>query len=443
MRRAWALAAFVAIAALAARCTFDGLDQYASGPGDAGDAGEEGDAVVDVSPSCAACTDAQACVQGKCETCTPTWSVLFPSTGVNAHDYEPATSTLYVSGAKQVGDAGATGYFAFVDTCTGTLERALDPPAIGDAGLGYLGSITRAGSTLYVGTAPPQPPNAGGFTRFDLGGQAFQSQVDVPQFSGAAHTDEIWQMVAAGADLWMSGTTMTEGSSAAAVVVKSNGSGPGCATPISGYTGNFGRAIAATPTDAWMAIAGTSIRVLHFASSSCSATAPCSCAPTWVSQPLTLTNDANTMGAHRSLLIGSTLYVAGWAIKQGSTTDWEGYVAQLDLASHAWGPTYTFDPTSAIDAIVNLATDGLRLYASAEQGWDGTSANYASASSKVIELPIPLVANPTPTVVDVPGLRVGWSIDVDATGMVLSGISATGTGSDGRSVRCTLASCPP
>ncbi len=428
----------LAFFAFAARCTFDGLDQYASGAKDAGEGGA--DVVADVSPSCALCTDAQACVQNKCETCTPTWSVPFANANVNGQYYEPASSTLYVSSAKHIGDAAATGYFGFVDTCTGTLERALDPPTIGDASLGYLGTSTHGGSTLFVDTVAPQPPNAGAFARFDLPSQTFQSLVDVPQFSGPPHTDEIWEAVSSGTDLWMSGTMMTEGASASAVIVKSDGT-TSCATPIAGYTGMLGRAIAATPSDVWMAIAGTSIRVAHFTPSSCSSTSPCSCTPTWVSPPMTLTNDTNTMGAHRSLVVASTLYVAGWAIKPNSTTDWIAYVAQLDLASHAWGPTYTYDPTSAIDAFVRVTTDGANLYASAATGWDGTG-NYASTSSKIVVLPIPLVASPTATIIDVPQLRVAWSIDVDATGMILSGLSTTGN-NDGRALRCTLSSCPP
>jgi len=88
-----------------------------------------------------------------------------------------------------------------------------------------------------------------------------------------------------------------------------------------------------------------------------------------------------------------------------------------------------------------VTTDGSNLYASAATGWDGTG-NYTSTSSKVVVLPIPLVASPSATIIDVPQLRVAWSIDVDATGMILSGLATTGN-NDGRTLRCTLSSCPP
>ena len=438
---ALALALGIVASVFAARCTFDGLDQYASGSNDGGPDGvAEGStdgAPLDVSPACSACTDAQSCVQGKCETCSATWSVPYAAVGANGHYYQPSTSTLYVSGSRQVGDAAATGYFAFVDSCTGTLERALDPPTIGDAAVGSLGQSAPSGSTLFVGAGVPQPPNAGGYATFNLTSQSFASLFGVPKFSSPPHTDEIWEIATANGHLWMSGTTLTDSPPQSPVIVKSNGAGSACAAVLP-YSGMSGRAIAATAADVYLAIAGNDVQVLHFGESSCPTTSPCSCAPSWTSQPFTLTNNMNTMGAHRSTIIGSTLYVVGWAIKQGSTTDWEGYVAQLDLASKAWGPTYTYDPTAAIDAFVNVATDGAHLYVSGESGWDGV--DYATASSEVVVLPVPLVANSTATIIDVPPLRVAWSIDLDATGMVLTGASS---GTDSRSVRCTRTSCPP
>jgi hypothetical protein len=185
-----------------------------------------------------------------------------------------------------------------------------------------------------------------------------------------------------------------------------------------------------------MAFAGNDVRVAHFDEGSCPTTMPCTCNPSWVSAPFTLTGSASPMSGHRSLLMGSTLYVVGWA--QKTATDFEAYVAQLDLASHAWGPMYIYDPTAAFDAFVNIVSDGTKLYVSGVSGYDG--ATFSSAAAHVFVLPIPLVANSTPTIIDVPQLRVGWSLDLDATGMVLTGVSATAD-TDGRTVRCTRTSC--
>jgi hypothetical protein len=222
--------AFGVLLVAAAHCTFDGLDDYSKGSVDAGKDVLDG-APADVSPTCSSCTDAQACVQNKCETCKPTWSLVHPSLTANGHFYEPSTNTLYVEGSRQVGDAAATGYFAFVDSCTGTLEHALDPPVVGDAALGSLGIGPQAGSTLFVGATLPQPPYAGSYARFDLPSQSFQSVLGVPKFSTVAHTDEIWQLAPANGNLWGSGSMQTDTTSANPVVVKTDGLGSACFTP--------------------------------------------------------------------------------------------------------------------------------------------------------------------------------------------------------------------
>src|SRR5512143_4158895 len=105
--RASTTVGFVAagLSALAVRCTFDGLDQYTGGTKDAGLDGSSDGPPADVTAACAQCTDAQACVQGKCETCTATWSLVHSNASANGHYYEPGTSTLYVSSSRQVGDA--------------------------------------------------------------------------------------------------------------------------------------------------------------------------------------------------------------------------------------------------------------------------------------------------------------------------------------------------
>lgn len=439
-RRAPALVAVVAAVTIAlARCTTDGLDDYARGY-DAGPQDAAPDVAADAPPADGGnpcdCGLGQACVHRACETCAPTWSLDFPSVAANDHAFDVPSAMMYVAGSRSVGDAGATtGWLGVIDECTGKLERALDAPAVGGATLQGMNNPGLAGGKLYVRLYAPAP-SAGGYARFDLTTQAFDLAIPtLPSLSQG--NDETWMMAtSASGNVWWSGDLNWSPGPPSAAVGKASAAGV-CWKGYPSPNGS-GRALAIDGPDVYVAAASASVVIHHFDDAACAPPA-CACAPTWSSPALTI--NGRSMGAMRLRVVGTKLYALGWSFVDDMGSSWEGFVATLDLVTHTWNQPFTWDPTPRIDAFVAADVDATYLYLSAAQGWDGIT--WVSAAAKVVVLPRSFNGPTSVSVLDVPRLRVGWNLALDRRGgFVLAGLS-TDNGNDGRAIRCSLQTCPP
>lgn len=413
-----------AIAGLVTACAFWDLGAYSSGVG--GDAGVEASS-LDAAKE--ASSDAAACV--------PSFSLPFAGLSIR-EVLDPSKEVAYVAGGRETPDGGiggtGPGYLAIVDACAGKITKAYDPPKAGGNPTWLLGSPALSGASVYL-AAGSFPPLAG-YVRFDTATEAFTLAILAKP---SANNDEIWAVAAtANGNVWSSGTRATD-QVAAPWTTKGDATGQPCSYFPAPSPENYGRAIIATGNDVYQAVAAQSLRILHFDDAACAAKAPCgACTPSWVSPSFVAPGGA---GAHSAFALRATatkLYMSGFAV--ATATDYLGFVVELDLVSKTWGPAFTFNPSSAIDAIISLAfsADGTQLFAGAVKGWDG-SPKFVSATGMLFTLPIPFAATPLATNINLP-VVAPWSLDADARGVYVAGARDA---TDGLFIKCQSSTqCP-
>lgn len=408
------LAAAACGTACATACAFWDLGGYSSGADAGVDAGVDApvvDAATDAQPDAAACL--------------ASFTVPFPGLWIHAA-LDPAREVAYVAAGHDVPDGGlagtGAGYFAVVDACAGNVTKAFDPPLANGKATWALSYPALSGTSVYL-TAGFNPPFAG-YARFDTVTQAF---TQTPLSKPSAYVDELWSLTATAAGgVWLSGTRAVD-QSPGVWTGKGDVTGQPCSYfPLQGPE-NHGRAITSSGNDVYQAIADASLRVLHFDDAACAAKAPCgACLSTWASPSFVAPGSSGAHSAYALRTVGTKLYMGGFAVVTGN--DFLGFVAELDLATHKWGPVFTFNPSNAIDAFISLAVspDGKQLFAGAVKGWDG-SATFTSATGELFTLPIPFAAVPQATSINLP-VVAPWSVDADARGVYVAGTTDQGNG---------------
>jgi hypothetical protein len=416
----------LALAAGATACAFWDLEDYSS----IVDAGT--DAGVDASP-----LDAAKDAAGDAAVCVPSFSLPFPGLSIR-QVLDPSKEVAYVAGGRDVPDGGVggtgPGYLAVVDACVGKITKAFDPPVANGKATWSLASPSLSGTSVYL-AAGSFPPFAG-YVRFDPQTETF-TQATLPKPS--PYSDEIWALAAtASGSVWTSGTRATDQVSGI-WTVKGDATGQPCSYPTTQGPENHGRAIIAAGNDVYQATADQSMRILHFDDGACAAKAPCgACLPTWVSPSFVVPTSTGSQSVFALRATTTKLYVGGLAVV--SAADYLGFVVELDLATRAWGPVFTFNPSVAIDAVVSLAvsSDGTQLYAGAVKGWDGSS-KFVSATGMLFTLPIPFTATPQGTSINLP-IVAPWSLDADARGIYVGGSSDS---TDSLFIKCQSSTqCP-
>ncbi len=381
-------------------------------------------------PGCAA--NQQCNPQGLClDACTETW--LSPV----AHDVygialQPA-GDVYA-----VGSQGSDAWVGTLSTCNGSV-KATSAVAVPGASSTTGSAVAVVGSDVYIvgNTVTPTDPQNGMWARLSTGSL---SLLWAQPLYGSSGVDELWGIAAPpNGSLWMAGASSTDTTSTF-WGVKGEPSGAACgffALPGQGA----GRNVIASGADVYMVGAlGTAAVVARFDASSCSTSGPCPCNPVWQSQPLQV--GASMSEARGIAIAGSSLYVSGFAQETAGSTDYEAFVARVDINSGAIIGTWVSNPTAQIDALTDIATDGQRLYASGLMGWDG-SASFASGTAVVVALPFDISSATTMQwYTQIPSLDLAYRIALDTAaggGVYLGGLG----GSSGYVVRCTKAGvCP-
>jgi hypothetical protein len=90
--------------------------------------------------------------------------------------------------------------------------------------------------------------------------------------------------------------------------------------------------------------------------------------------------------------VGSTFYTSGFAGPAAGATNTYGFVASLASGATAWTVSAPQDPTTALDMIVHVASDGDALYAA---GLDG-QVTLNQGKPSLYRFSLPLTANASP-----------------------------------------------
>ena len=115
-------------------------------------------------------------------------------------------------------------------------------------------------------------------------------------------------------------------------------------------------------------------------------------------------------------------------------------VVQYEPTTKTWGSSWSIDPTTGIDTVLSLTTDGTSLYAALNEGFHPTEATGKTA---LLKFGLPISTASAPTRVAMPRLSTAWDVELDGVGGFLAvGRSATDA-ANGRFIRCALTSCPP
>ncbi|HEX7602665.1 MAG TPA: hypothetical protein VF316_13705 [Polyangiaceae bacterium] len=415
-------------AAFATACAFWDMGGYSTGADAGSDAGV--DAGVDAPP-----VDAAKDANGDAATCVPTFSVPYPGLEIR-EALDPSKEIAYVTSGHAAPDGGvSTGYLSVVDACSGKITKTFDPPLAGGKATWYLGAPAISGTAVYAASGS-NPPLAG-YMRFDTQTEVFTQAVLAKPSS---YTDEIWTVTApASGSVWISGTSSIDHAPSGIWTSKGDATGQPCGYFPPEAPENHGRAMIASGTDVYQAIADQSLKILHFDDAACAAKAPCgTCLPTWSTTSFVAPGGTGSQSAYALRLVGTKLYMSGFAVV--TSTDFLGFVVELDLPSRTWGPVFTFNPSTAIDAVVSLAgsPDGTQLFAGAVKSWDG-SPKFVSATGLLLTLPIPFGASPQATSINLPFVAP-WSLDADARGVYIAGLTDT---SDGLFIKCQSSTqCP-
>jgi hypothetical protein len=409
-------------------------DPYDGSPATA--AGDAGDAASDT--SIVTSTDAGA----DAATCAASYTLALPGPYVEAA-FDPASDRAYVAVGRDIPDAGApgdgSGWLGVVDTCAGAITKTFDPPLIGGKPATSLRAPLLAGGLLYMVENQPAP-SAGSFVRFDVAAQTFTA---TPVAKASQNLDEIWSSaVPSSGKIWASGTRAFDTGSSL-WTVKGDPSGQ-CNYFPTEPAGELGRAMLAVGSDVYQSslVPSSGMKILHFDDAACATTEPCgTCAPTWTTPLLMLPAFSGAPGAFVMRVVGSKLYAGGVLVASGKDT--VGFVAELDLPSRTWGPVFTFNPTTSVDAVQGLAAepDGHHLLAVGVKGLEPVAGGWSfdAGTGVLLRLAIPFASTPEATSINLP-LAQPASVAVDARGVYIAG---TATSKSGLFVKCRSANdCP-
>lgn len=236
-------------------------------------------------------------------------------------------------------------------------------------------TIALVNNDLWVaGTATlTTDPNNGFYARFNKTNLTAQMDKGIWGSGGA---DEIWSMVWTGSAFFMNGTSNYD-VSAKAWSVKANATGDACGTTVFTSGGGNGRRARLDPSGSYVYYSGGhdgAAYVARYPVSGCTIT-PCNpCQAPW---SMTFQVDGNTTEARDVLVVGSSLYVAGFYVL--SSSDSGGFVAKIDVATQAVDQIFRWTPTSSFEILQTLAYDGTRLYVGGGRAiaTDGSGGNAA------------------------------------------------------------------
>ncbi|HEX7600260.1 MAG TPA: hypothetical protein VF316_01600, partial [Polyangiaceae bacterium] len=355
----------------------------------------------------------------------------------------------YVSGGIVTTDGGlpTEATLQLIDPCHGKIVKEIDPIVIGNTAPGAVFDIVEPNPDKlmmrsFIGAEQM-------WARFDRNTQAFDLLATA---NGAPATAGQFAMTSGG-----NGMTFGSGATdpqASPWIVPVTLDGQNCGGAIVSFPGlspgSRGRGIAARGNDVWQVLQtdvgqpDEGVRLAHYDATKCATTAPCTCAPIDVTPPGTFVFDnvqykqLNGISFH-AYLFGDVVYLPGGAANPGTPGDDVAYVLAYDTKQKQWLAPYTYQYGPLLEAIIGLATDGQNLYGTGARGTTLTgNLRDGEALVHTIPLPFPTVGPVPGTVMPIPSLRVGWTIDVDGETLFASGWGGT---SD-KLVKCTKQACP-
>lgn len=403
-----------------ATCTFDGLDQYASGGDVAADVG--GDVEKDASDASDAggqCgCGANECIGGECVTCSASWTQTFPAVQNNRHLVDPASFRMYWSGSRP-NDAGGSAYLASIDTCTGKVVKTADPPMVANSPpFGNAGHLALTSGKLVVaidkGWATMDPVSLGG-----LVANPFDTNGGTIRFTNATKAGAIWTAgYTSQSTLW---------------VTRGDGTGatPCTETPATNQVAAAQSVVVSGTTAFVMYGSNGNAYVSAYDDTACAT--QCPCAPLWTTSPIAVGTAADGIAPTYGVVVGDTLYIAGYVAP--TNQNWHGFVTYLTISSHAWGPlSQPFDPTTGTDGFTGLAVSGNTVYAAG-----ATNFTTSAVHGVVVSYTLPTLGSPV-TVVDSTAVAPIWTIDIDAqNNLYVSGENGV---TSGIAAKCAGTSCP-
>ena len=282
------------------------------------------------------------------------------------------------------GKSGSKVYVAALDSCGTVLKSATYLPT--SALSAAAGSLALGGQSVYIGgTAVPKSadPQDGLFAIFT---KKTLSLAGAALLAGTTGKDEIWDIAVGGGAVWMSGTTDIDSSPRAWGIKGALTSTTACGFSLLVGSGASGcRNLIAPAGSGYVYVVGGAAGVGYVArrsASSCTVSPCTSCPSAW---QLSYQDGSYATDGRDLVLIGSSLYVAGFSLL--SSTDTRGVVFRLDLATGKTLGTYLYNPTTMGDGFLSLATDGTSLYAAGSRGFNLSSTTPGTAV--VIKLSVP------------------------------------------------------
>jgi hypothetical protein len=309
------------------------------------------------------------------------------------------------------GVSSSLGWVGALSPCTGELEATRTVTLAGATKSGAK-SIALSGNDLFVvgSAAMSADPLEGMAARLEASTLTVLWANPLP---GSSESDEGWGVgVAANGSLWMAGASQVE-SGAKPWAIKGNASGAACGfTAVDGA--GLARAVTVNAGDAYVAGAIDSAGfVARFDTSSCTTTSPCSCSAAWQSDPIAI--GATYTEVRAIEVVGGTLYVGGFALDDGSSHDYEAFVARVDAVGGGVLGAWTWNPTAEFDAVLGMDSDGQRVYIAMISAYDGATASTAKAYVEALPMDI-TAATSVVWAAELPFMRSAWNVAVDPSG---------------------------
>jgi hypothetical protein len=381
------------------------------------------------------CSATETCEAGGCVpsvSCTP-WKTAIA--GVDPTEVVIDASTLLLSGSL-----AAEPWVGRLEACSGGgLQSAkID---LGGGKTGSASSLARAGASIYaVGNAMPGATDSGDgwFARLDPTSLA---PAWTELASPSSTNDLLYDLVVAGSGgVWAVGEGAVGASSQAWVAKLSAGSG--ACSFLLGATGAKLWSVSADGSDVYVAgREGSAVVVHRFVDGACSPAPGCSCAPA-ASSPKISYPGASFTEARAILAMGGHVHLAGLA--DPGDGNFFAFVMRVDPGNGTVLGTFEWNPSTAVDGFLDLASDGTALYVGGGQNYDGSWAN---ALPVLTALPFPLPANASAIWTLQPSSgKAASSIAVDTGadgGVYLALLDAIGASLSAVIMRCDKAgNCP-
>ncbi|MDW8250812.1 MAG: hypothetical protein RMJ98_16060 [Myxococcales bacterium] len=382
--------------------------------------------------SCGVCTpDSQCTPHGQCqEICSDTWSkTLLGMTGVGQ-------IRLVDGKAYTVGHKSGVPWVGALSVCSGALVHEASAPIPGSDSSALEGISFANGTFHAVGTIALTGGDSGDGLYLNLD-KSLHVLFGTPLF-GSTHYD-LLSSVAVGpsGNLWFGGFANWNGTPGSAQTWLVKGlpeSQKYCGFPGGGGENSVGRSVVMDGTSVWLAGASEGQGYLRrFLDASCGAGDPCGCQPSDKIQ----VKAGEAFSEIRSVLAWQgALYVAGFGSDGG---DIFGFAARVSPTTLSVEDIYRWNPTAEVDVLLDLATDGTRLFLVGGRGWKGED-DLSSAQGAVVALPLGFSSSSPPDWSQVlPAARTFFGVAASSVeGVLLSGKSAAGI-----VIRCTTnGSCP-